>query len=330
LRDGPLKRREFVTLLGGALAWSSGVSAQERTVPVIGFLSAGASGPSKPLVDAFREALSERGYVEGRNVAIEYRWAEGQTARLPEMAADLVRHRVSVIATGGIYTARAAQGATPTIPVLFIGGPDPVDDRLVSSLNRPGGNLTGVALRTSDLMPKRLELLNELVPRAKTIALLVNPAGFAAELEAKYIQEATAATGQQLVVFKVGAEADFESAFDSAVKQQVNGLLVSANPFFTSSRAQLVALAARHAIPAAYPWREYAEAGGLISYGPSITEAYRLIGSYAGRILKGERPGNLPVQMPTKMELIINLKTAKTLGLNLSRTMLVRANQVIE
>ena len=330
MRPGRMKRRHFVALLGGALTWPYAVDAQERGVPVIGFLNAGSPGPFQPLGDAFRAALSAQGYVEGRNVAFQYRWAEGQMARTPEMAADLVRRRVSVIVTGGIFLARAAQSVTSTIPILFIGGPDPVADGLVRSLNRPGGNLTGVALYTSELMPKRLDLLNELVPRAATIALLVNPIGFAAEREVQLIEGATRKTGQQMVVLRVGSDGDFEAAFDSGVKQRANGLLVSANPFFTSRRAQLVELAARHAIPTAYPWREYVEAGGLMSYGPSITAAYRLIGDYAGRILKGESPGNLPVQMPTKFEMTINPKAAKALGLNVSGMMLLRADAVIE
>jgi putative tryptophan/tyrosine transport system substrate-binding protein len=325
-----LKRRDFITLLGSALAWSCGAEAQERAPPVIGFLSAGSPGSFRPLVDAFREALSEGGHVEGRNVAIEYRWAEGQMARLPEMASDLVRRRVALFATGGTITARAAQAATSTIPILFISGPDPVADGLAKSFSRPGGNLTGVAIYTSELMPKRLELLNELVPRAKTIALLVNPADIANKVEVPNIQKATHATGQQLVVLEAGSARDIESAFDLAVKHQASGLLISANPFFTSQLGYVVALAARHAIPTAYPWSQYVEAGGLMSYGPSIAAAYQLIGRYASRILKGESPSDLPVQMPTKFDLTINLKTAKSLGLSVPRTTLIRADNVIE
>jgi putative ABC transport system substrate-binding protein len=336
LRPDRLKRRDFVTLLGAALAWQAalawpyGADAQERGQPVIGFLSIGSADSFKPLADAFRETLKQGGYVEGRNVAIEYRWADGQMDRLPEMAADLVRRRVSLFVTGGTVAARAAKAATSTIPVLFISGPNPVADGLVSSLNRPGGNLTGLAVYTSELMPKRLELLNELVPRTKTIALLVNPTDVANKVEIKNIQEAMQTTGQQLVVLEVGSDAAFEPAFELAVKQRTSGLLVSANPFFTSRRSQLVALAARHNIPTAYPWHQYVEAGGLMSYGPSIAGAYQLIGRYATRILKGESPGNLPVQMPTKFDLAINLKTAKTLGLSVGRMMLIRADHVIE
>jgi len=330
LRSDRMKRREFVTLLGGALAWSSKANAQQRTLPVIGFLSAGSPGSFKRLVDAFRGALSDSGFVEGRNVAIEYRWAEGQTARLGEMADDLVRHRVSLIVTGGTVTARAAQAATSTIPILFISGPDPVRDGLVSSLSRPGGNLTGLAIYTSDLMPKRLEFLNKLVPGARTIALLVNPTDIAHAVEVQNIGDATRINKQQIVVLMARSEGDLESAFSSAVTQRADGLLISANPFFTSLRAHLIALATRHAIPTAYPWREYVEDGGLVSYGPSITEAYQLIGRYAARILKGDSPSILPVQIPKTFELSINLKAAKTLGLSVPRTILAAAANVVE
>ena len=240
-------------------------------VPLIGFLNSASPGPFARLVDAFRQGLREGGYVEGRNVTIEYRWADGQFARLSDLAADLVRRRVSlIVATGGAVSARAAKDVTTTIPILFITGPNPIGDGLVTSLNRPSGNATGVALYTSELLPKRLELLGQLLPRAATIALLVNPSDVAHELETKYVEDAVRVTGQQMVLLNAGAESDFEPALVSAVQQRVDALLVSANPFFTSRRAQLVALAARHAMPAGYPWREYADAGGLMSYGPSI------------------------------------------------------------
>jgi putative ABC transport system substrate-binding protein len=298
---------------------------------VIGFLNVASPGPFGPLVDAFRQGLKDGGYVEGQNVAIEYRWAEGQPARLPELAADLARRGVALIAaTGGTVVASAAKAATATIPILFISGPNPVADGLVTSLNRPGGSLTGVALYTSELMPKRLELLGELVPRAATIALLLYPMGFAADPEPKYLEDAVRATGQQMILLNASSESDFEPAFDSAVRQRADALLVSASPFFTTGRAQLVALAARHAIPAAYPWREYVDAGGLMSYGPSIAGAYRQIGRYASRILKGEKPSDLPVEMPTKFELIINLKAAKALGLTIPRIVFGRADEVID
>jgi putative tryptophan/tyrosine transport system substrate-binding protein len=330
-----MKRREFITLLGGAAAaWPLGASAQQPAVPVIGFLNSASPGPSgsfRPLLDAFHQGLNEEGYVEGRNVVIEYRWAGGQFARLPELAADLVARRVSLIAaTGGATAARAAKGATPTIPILFIGGPDPVADGLVTSLNQPGGNATGVAMRTLELMPKRVELLRELVPRAAAIALLVNPTDVANEREARDVEAIMRTIGGRMVLLKASAENDFEPAFVSALRQKADALLVSPSPFFTARRAQIVALAARDGMPAAYPWREYVDAGGLMSYGSSTAGAYRQIGLYAGRILKGEKPSDLPVHMPTKFELIINLRTAKALGLNVPRITLARADEVIE
>jgi putative ABC transport system substrate-binding protein len=307
---------------------------QPSTLPVIGFLnsaSRGPSGPFRPFLDAFHQGLNEGGYVEGRNVVIEYRWAGGQFARLPELAADLVARRVSLIAaTGGAVSARAAKGATSTIPILFIGGQDPVADGIVTSLNQPGGNATGVALRTLELMTKRLELLRELVPHAAAVALLVNPTDVTNELEAKDVEAMMRAIGGNMVLLKASAENDFEPTFASAARQQADALLVSPNPFFTARRAQIVTLAARHGMPAAYPWREYVDAGGLMSYGPSIVGAYRQIGLYAGRILKGEKPSGLPVQMPIKFELIINLKVAQALRLTIPRIMLIRADEVIE
>jgi len=327
-----MRRREFITLLGSAAAaWPLAASAQDLTVPLIGFLNSASPGPFARLVDAFRQGLREGGYVEGRNVRIEYRWAEGQFARLPELAADLVHRRVSlIVATGGTVSARAAKEATATIPILFIVGPNPIDDGLVTSLNRPGSNATGVALYTSDLLPKRLELLKKLLPRAARIAVLVNPSDAAHELETKYVEDAMRVTGEQMVLLKVSAERDFEPALVSAVQQRADALLVSANPFFTQRRVQLVTLAARHAIPAGYPWREYTDSGGLMSYGPSITGAYHLIGRYASRILNGEKPTDLPVQGPTSYELVINLKTAKTLGLEVPPLLLAIADEVIE
>jgi len=327
-----VKRREFITVLGvAAAAWPLAASAQDLTGPLIGFLSSASPGPFARFVDAFRKGLREGGYVEGRNVRIEYRWAEGEFARLPELAADLVHRRVFlIVATGGTVSARAAKEAAATIPILFIVGPNPIGDGLVTSLNRPGGNATGVALFTSDLLPKRLELLEKLLPRAARIAVLVNPTDAAHELETKYVEDAMRVTGQQMVLLGASAEGDFEPALVSAVRQRADALLVSANPFFTGQRVQLVALAARLAVPAGYPWREYADAGGLMSYGPSIAGAYHLIGRYAGRILNGERPADLSVQGPTKYELVINLKTAKALGLTVPPTLLARADEVIE
>ena len=326
-----MKRREFITLLGGAAAWPMAARAQDPAVPLIGFLNSASPAPFARLADAFHQGLREGGYVEGRNVMIEYRWADGQFVRLPELAADLVHRRVSlIVATGGTVSARAAKEATATIPILFIVGPNPIGDGLVTSVSRPGGNATGVALYTSDLLPKRLDLLGQLMPRAATIALLVNPSDAAYELETKYVEDAMRVTGQQMVLLKASAEKDFEPALVSAVQQRVDALLVSANPFFTQRRVQLVALAARHAMPAGYPWREYTDAGGLMSYGPSIAGAYHLIGRYASRILNGEKPMDLPVQGPTSYELVINLKTAKALGLEVPPTLLAFADEVIE
>jgi ABC-type uncharacterized transport system substrate-binding protein len=326
-----LKRRNFIALLGGALAWPLGASAQDSTVPVIGFLNSASPDPAARLLEGFRRGLNEGGYVEGRNVTIEYRWGEGQVARLPELAADLVRRKVSLIAaTGGIVSARAAKSVTSTVPILFISGPNPISDGLVTSFNRPGGNFTGVAVYTSELMPKRLQLLSELVPRAATVALLVNPTDVAHDTDIRYLEDATRTRGQQTVVVNASTESEFEPAFVSAVQQRADVLLVSANAFFTDRRSQIVALAARHAMPAGYPWRQYADAGGLMSYGPSITDAYRLIGRYASRILKGEQPSDLPVQMPTRFELIVNLKTAKTLGLSVPAKLSATADEVIE
>jgi putative ABC transport system substrate-binding protein len=330
-RRCPLRRVKlisFIALLGG---WPSGANAQNPTVPLIGFLNSTSPDPQTRLLDGFREGLKDGGYVEGRNVTIEYRWADGQFARLPELAADLVRRGVSLIAaTGGTVSARAAKAATSTIPVLFISGPDPVEDGLVASLSRPGANLTGVSLYTSELMPKRLQLLTELAPRTDRIALLVNPTDVANAPETKSVDAATRAAGKQMILLKASADSDFEPAFASAVQQGATALLVSANPFFTDRRSQIVALAARHGLPANYPWRQYTEAGGLMSYGPSITGAYRQIGRYASRILHGDKPANLPVHLPTKYELMINTRTAKSLGLAVPISLFVAADELVE
>ena len=324
LQRDQLNRRSFIAFLGGALAWSDDVRSQEPRVPVIGFLNFGSSDQFAPFLDAFRQGLNDGGYVEGRNVAIEYRWANGQFARLPELAADLARRRVSLIAaTGAAVSAHAAKTATTTIPILFIAGPDPVADGLVSSLNSPNSNLTGLAMKTSELMPKRLQLLLELIPGAAKIALLFSPNGVDADAVANDFEVTARAFGRQPILLKTGVESDLEPAFVSAVQQRADGLLVGADPFFTNRRSQIVALAARHALPAAYPWREFVEAGGLLSYGPSIAWAYRQIGQYASRILKGQKPRDLPVQMPTKFEQIINLRVAKALGLTIPRIVLV-------
>ena len=324
-------RREFIAGLGGTAAWPMATRAQQPAMPVIGFLNSGSLDRFRVLLAAFRQGLNDGGYIEGQNVAIESRWADGQSARLPELAADLVRRRVSLIAaTGGSASAHAAKVATATIPVVFIGGPDPVADGLVSSLNRPGGNLTGVGVNTSELMPKRLQLLLELIPSAAKIALLQYRAGVGADAVERDVEAAASALGRQMILLKASCPSDLEAAFASAVGQQADALLVSSNSFFTDRRVEIVALAARHALPAAYAWREFVEAGGLTSYGPNIAWAYRQIGQYASRILKGEKPADLPVILPTKFEFAINLKTTKTLGIEVPPSLLAIADEVIE
>jgi putative ABC transport system substrate-binding protein len=331
LQRDQLNRRTFNGFVGAALAWSGGARAQESRLPVIGFLAVGSSDRFVPFVQAFHQGLNDGGYMEGRNVTIEYRWADGQAARLPELAADLVRRRVSLIAaTGGSVSAHAAKAATTTIPVLFIGGPDPVADGLVSSLNSPNGNLTGVAMKTHQLMPKRLQLFLELIPSAKKIAFLFNTDASGVDEATEDFEATTRALGRQPVLIVASPEISVEAAFASAVQQQVDGLLVGPSAFLTNRRDQIVALAARHALPTAYSWREFVVAGGLVSYGPSVAWAYREIGKYATRLLKGQKPSDLPVQMPIKLESVINLGVAKTLGLTVPRIVLAGVDEIIE
>jgi putative tryptophan/tyrosine transport system substrate-binding protein len=323
-----VKRRAFIAGLSGAAAWPVVARAQQPAMPVIGFLNSASPEPFALLLSAFHQGLEDGGYVEGKNVTVEYRWADGQYDRLPALAADLVRRRVTVIAaTGGTVTARAAKAATTTIPVLFIGGANPVGDGLVSSFNHPGGNVTGVSVYTSELAPKRLELLRELVPKATKIGMLVNPDNPA---DRQDVQNITQKAGLQLLTLSAKVETDFEREFISATQQGAQALLVSADPFFNSRHTQLVALAARYAVPAAYPWSEYAKAGGLMSYGTSIPGAYRQIGQYVTRILKGAKPADMPVEQPTKFEFVVNLKTAKILGIDAPTSVLLRADEVIE
>jgi len=303
--------------------------AQQKAMPVIGYLGTAEPGPNAPIVAAFRQGLSETGYVAGHDVAIEFRWAEGHYDRLPGLAADLVGGKVDVIATGGTPSVLAAKSATSTIPIVFSSG-DPVEGGVIASLSRPGGNLTGFSGMSTELTPKRLELLSELVPQAKVIALLVNPNNASAERVIREVQEAARAKGLQLDILKAGTESEIDAAFATLVELHAGALVVASDSFFSSRREQLVALASGHAVPAIYAWREFAASGGLISYGPSLTAAFRLIGIYAGKILKGAKPTDLPVQQPTKFELVINIKTAKSLGLVIPSALLATADEVIE
>jgi putative tryptophan/tyrosine transport system substrate-binding protein len=327
-----MKRREFIALVGGAAAtWSFAARAQQSAMPVIGFLNSLSPGAFGPRLDAFRKGLAETGYVEGRNVAIEYRWAEGQYDRLPVLAADLVNRKVAVIAaTGGDSPAFAAKAVTTTIPIVFAVTADPVKTGLVASLNRPGGNLTGVNFLLSMIVAKVFEMLHEMMPKAAAFGYLVNPTSPNAELEISDARVATVALGHKLVVVKASSEREIDAAFATLVKERVGAFLGGNDVFFYGRREQIVALAARHAMPAIFPVRAWAEAGGLMSYGTSVDDAQRQAGVYVGRILKGAKPADLPVIQSTKVELIINLKTAKALGLTFPLSLLGRADAVIE
>jgi len=327
-----MTRRDFIAGLGAATAaYPFAVFAQAPAMPVIGFLNNASAGPAASLVAAFRRGLERGGYVEGRNVAIEYRWADGQYDRLPALTEELIRRKVAVIAaTGGLVTAQAAKAATSTIPIVFIAGFDPVGEGLVASINRPGGNATGVSVYTTELGPKRLEHLRELLPALAKVAMLVNPDSLSTEVEKEDLGAAARSIGIQLLPVPARSEAEVERAFGDAVAAGADAVIVSADAFFTSRRQQVVALAARHSLPASYPWAQYADAGGLMSYGPTLTWAYEQIGDYAGRILKGARPDALPVQLPTTFEMVINLNSAKSLGLSVPPLLVARANRVIE
>jgi putative ABC transport system substrate-binding protein len=325
-----VKRRDFIALAGGtALAAPLHAFAQPRPTPVVGFLNTTSSERVAPLLNIFRKALSGAGFVEGRNVTIEYRWAEGRYDRLQTLAADLVRRNSNVIAaTGGTVAAKAAKAATSTIPILFVAGFDPVHEGLVASLNRPGGNATGVAVYTAELGTKRLELLQKLVPN-RPISILVNPDANSTVVEKAHAQNAARELKFELRILEARTDLEIEKAFSDAVSHGTGALLVSADSFFTSRHAEIVVLAARHALPVCYPWPQYVDAGGLMSYGPNLTWAYEQIGLYTGRILNGDKPGNLPVQLPTTFEMTINLRTANALGLTISPLGLV-ADKIIE
>src|SRR5215204_2837610 len=324
------RRREFISLMGGAAAWPLAARAQQP-LSVIGFLGSRSLEDSAGLVAAFRVGLGESGFVENHNVTIEFRWANGQYDHLPALAADLVTRQVGVLAApGGIAAGLAAKAATGTIPIIFLTGADPVQFGLVSSLNRPAGNVTGVAILTNTLAPKQLEMLHELVPTARLIAFLVNPKNPIADADTRDLQAAGTTTRQQILVLNASDEPALDNAFMAVVRERAGALLVQSDPFFNSRPDKIVTLAARHAIPTMYQWRDFPAAGGLMSYGTILADAYRQVGIYAGKILKGAKPGDLPVQQSVKVQLVINLKTATALSLEIPPTLLARADEVIE
>jgi putative ABC transport system substrate-binding protein len=325
-----VKRRAFITLLGGATAWPLAARAQQPTMPVIGFLNSNSLESLTSPVASFRQGLSEDGYIEGQNVAIEYRWAEGAYERLAALAADLVRRQVTVIFAGGPPAARAAKAATKTIPIVFTSGGDPIELGLVSSLNRPGGNVTGVSFLLDELGAKRLELLRELVPTATSIGFLINPTRPSSESEIKYPQQAAQTFGMQLHVLNASTERKIDVAFANFGQQKLHALLVGTDSLLLERRDQIIAQLTRLAAPAMFSVREFVRAGGLVSYAASLEDAYRQAGTYTGKILKGAKPADLPVTQPTKFELTINLRTAKALGLTVPLIMQMTANEVIE
>jgi putative ABC transport system substrate-binding protein len=324
-----LKRRELITLLGGASAWPLAARAQQPAMPVIGFLRSSSAANSAQFVGAFQRGLGEAGVVEGRNVAIDYRWTEDQPERLPAIAAELVQRRAAVIVATGIAMP-ALKAATVSIPIIFVTGYDPVRIGFVTSLSRPGGNVTGVVFTVTDLAAKRLGLLHELVPKAAVIAVLLDPNQLDVEAELREAEAAGRALGRQILIVKAASDREFKPAFATMMQAGAGALLVGGSPVFINQRRQLVALTVRHLLPANFPTRDYPEAGGLMSYGPSIADAYRRAGTYAGRILKGEKPGELPVELASKFDLIINLATAKAIDFEIPATLLARADEVIE
>jgi putative ABC transport system substrate-binding protein len=326
-----MRRRKFITLIGGAAAvWSLPARAQQPAMPVVGFMAISSFAALRQQIAAFREGLKEAGYVEGQSVAVEYRSAEGQSDRVPAIVSDLMVSRAVAVLVLSMSGALVAKQTATTIPIVFTAGEDPVKLGLVASLNRPGGNVTGVYLITGGLEAKRLALLHEMVPKATTIGVLIDPNYQAFETQLRDVQGAAAGLGVQLVVVRVNTQSDFDGAFATFLQQRAGALLVCATPFFNSHRAQLVVLAARHALPAIYEWRDFAESGGLMSYGTRLADAYRQAGVYAGRILKGEKPADLPVVQNSKFEFVINLSTAKALGIEVPPTLSARADEVIE
>jgi putative tryptophan/tyrosine transport system substrate-binding protein len=329
--EKPMRRREFIVLFGGAAAaaWPLAARAQQ-VMPVIGFLNGGSAGEWAPLVAAFKEGLKEIGFVEGRNVAVEYRWAQGENERLPGLAADLVDRQVLVIAAFGVPAALAAKAATTAIPIVFMAGTDPIDLGLVTNFRRPTANVTGLNVFAEVLTPKRQELLHELVPASPVVAMLVDPTAAQTRSELPNVQAAADRIGQQVRIFNASSDREIDAALATIVDQRIGGLIVQTDPFFTVRRDQLVLLTTRHAIPTIFGWREFAVAGGLMSYGTSLRAAYRQLAIYAGRILKGEKPADLPVQQATTFETVVNLKAARALGVTIPTAILLRADEVIE
>ena len=325
-----MKRRAFITLLGGAAAIPLAARAQQQPMPVVGFLNSGSAAEWAHLVAAFKEGLNEFGYVEGKNVAVEYRWAQGENERLPSLATDLVNRQVAVIAAFAPPAAVTAKAATATIPIIFQVGTDPIDLGLVTSFRRPTSNLTGVNIFAEVLTPKRQELLHELVPTAPLVAMLVNPTSAQTQSEVRNVQAAVDKLGQRVRIFNVTTDRELDAAFATIVDQRIGGLLVQTDQFFTGRRDQLVLLTTRHAIPTVFGWREFVMAGGLISYGTSLRASYRQVGAYVGRVLKGEKLADLPVQQATAFETVVNLKAARALGVTIPTGILLRADEVIE